>query len=77
MKKRNKIMIVTVSILLVVVLLFVGFDGSFLKQKYASVWSAKYIEEQDTIQSKLIAYGIRAASSHNTQPWLEIGRAHV
>jgi len=69
MKKRNKIMIVTVSILLVVVLLFVGFDGSFLNQKYASVWSAKYIEEQDTIQSKLIAYGIRAASSHNTQPW--------
>jgi len=70
MKKRNKVMIVTVSILLVIVLLFVGFDGSFLKQKYTSVWSAKYIEEQDSIQSKLVAYGIRAASSHNSQPWL-------
>lgn len=58
------------SLLLVVILVFVYLDGTFLTQKYASVWSDQYIDQLENEQSKMIAYGIRAASSHNTQPWL-------
>ncbi len=69
MKKRNKIMIIIGSLLLIVILVFVSLDGTFLTKKYSSVWSDKYINELENDQSKLIAYGIRAASSHNSQPW--------
>lgn len=70
MKKRNKIMIIIGGLLLSVILVFVSLDGTFLAQKYSSVWSNKYINKLEDDQSKLIAYGIRAASSHNSQPWL-------
>jgi hypothetical protein len=63
-------MIIIGSLLLVVVLVFVFLDGTFLTKKYASVWSDKYIEGLENDQSKMIAYGILASSSHNTQPWL-------
>ncbi len=58
------------SLLLVVMLVFVCLDGTFLTHKYGSVWSDQYIDQLENDQSKMIAYGIRAASSHNTQPWL-------
>lgn len=63
-------MIITGSLLLVVIIVFICLDGTFLSKKYTSVWSEDYIEGLETDQSKMIAYGIRAASSHNTQPWL-------
>ena len=69
-KKRSRIMIVIVSFLLVLVLVFICLDGTFLPKKYNSIWSDKYIEKLEDDQSKMIAYGLRAASSHNTQPWL-------
>ena len=58
------------SLLIVVILVFIGLDGTFLGKKYNSVWSGKYIEGLENDQSKMIAYGIRAASRHNMQPWL-------
>lgn len=70
MRKRNKVMIIIGSLLLVIILVFVLLDGTFLPKKYQSVWSNKYIEQLEDDQSKMIAYAIRAASSHNTQPWL-------
>ncbi len=70
MRKRNKIMIIIGSLLLVVILAFVFLDGTFLTKKYASVWSDTYIERLKNDQSKMIAYAIRASSSHNSQPWL-------
>ncbi len=70
MKKRNKVMMIIGSLLVVVVLVFVSLDGTFLAKKYDSVWSDKYIGGLENDQSKMIAYGIRAASSHNSQPWL-------
>jgi len=70
MEKRNKVMIIIGSFLLIVILAFVCLDGTFLAKKYASVWSNKYIERLENDQSKMIAYAIRAASSHNMQPWL-------
>lgn len=70
MKKRNKIIMLIGCLLLITVLVFISLDGSFLSKKYDSVWSDKYIEGLENDQSKIIAYGIRAASSHNTQPWL-------
>jgi len=62
-------MIIIGSLLLAIILVFVSLDGTFLTQKYSSVWSEKYINDLDNDQSKFIAYGIRAASSHNSQPW--------
>lgn len=59
-----------VSCLLAIIVLFICIDGSFLTKKYNSVWSDKYIKQLDNVQSKIIAYGLRAASSHNTQPWI-------
>lgn len=70
MKKRNKAMIIIGSLLLIAILVFISLDGTFLTKKYDSVWSDKYIEGLGNDQSMMIAYGIRAASSHNTQPWL-------
>lgn len=70
MKKRDKIMIIIGSLILIAILVFISLDGTFLTKKYDSVWSDKYIEGLENDQSKMIAYGIRAASSHNTQPWL-------
>ena len=58
------------SLLLIAILVFISLDGTFLARKYDSVWSDKYIGGLENEQSKMIAYGIRAASSHNTQPWL-------
>lgn len=63
-------MIIIGSLLLAIILAFVSLDGTFLTKKYSSVWSEKYINDLENDQSKLIAYGIRAASSHNSQPWL-------
>lgn len=70
MKKGKKIMIIIASVFVAVVLIFVFLDGTFLPKKYASVWSENYIEQMENDQSRMIAYGIRASSSHNTQPWL-------
>ena len=70
MKKRYKAMIIIGSFLLAVILVFVCLDGTFLPRKYDSVWSDKYIAQLENDQSRMIAYGIRAASSHNSQPWL-------
>jgi len=70
MKKRYKAMIIIGSFLLAVILVFVCLDGTFLPRKYNSVWSDKYIAQLESDQSRMIAYGIRAASSHNSQPWL-------
>lgn len=70
MKKGNKVMIIIGCFLLAVILVFVSLDGTFLSRKYDSVWSDSYIEQLENDQTKMIAYGIRAASSHNTQPWL-------
>ncbi len=62
-------MMIIGSLLLTAILVFIGLDGTFLTKKYDSVWSDKYIGELENEQYKMIAYGIRAASSHNTQPW--------
>ena len=70
MKRKNKIMMIIGSLLLISLLVFISLDGTFLTKKYDSVWSDKYIEGLENDQLKMIAYGIRAASSHNTQPWL-------
>lgn len=70
MRKRKKAMIIIGSLLLVVILVFVFLDGTFLAKRYASVWSDKYINRLEDDQSRIIATAIRAASSHNTQPWL-------
>ncbi len=63
-------MIIIGSLLLVLILAFVCLDGTFLAHKYSSVWSDKYVERLENDQCKMIAYGIRAASSHNMQPWI-------
>lgn len=70
MKMRNKVMIIIGSLLLVVIIVFICLDGTFLPKKYNSVWSTEYIEQLENDQPKLIANAIQAASSHNTQPWL-------
>lgn len=70
MKKRNKIIMIIGLILLIVVTTFVLLDGTFLKKKYASVWSEGYIDQLENDQERMIAFGIRSASSHNSQPWL-------
>lgn len=70
MKKRVKMMIIIGSFIVVLILSFVLLDGSFLAKKYQSVWSDRYIDELENDQSKIIASAVRAASSHNTQPWL-------
>jgi len=70
MKKRYKIMIIVGTSLLAVILVLLFLDGTFLPKKYASVWSDSYIRQLENDQSRMIAYGIRAASSHNSQPWL-------
>lgn len=63
-------MMVIGSLLLITIVLFVSLDGIFLHKKYDSVWTDKYIEGLKNDQSRMVAYGIRAASSHNSQPWL-------
>lgn len=63
-------MIIIGSFILVFILSFVLLDGSFLAKGYQSVGSDRYINELQNDQSKIIAGAIRAASSHNTQPWL-------
>lgn len=70
MKKRNKAMIIIGSLLLIIVLLFIGLDGTFLSPKYKSVWSDRYVDGLENDQLRIIAHGIRAASGHNMQPWL-------
>jgi hypothetical protein len=70
MKKRNKIMIVIGSILLLVVTASILLDGTFLNKKYASVWNKGYVNQLESDQYRMIAFGIRSASSHNSQPWL-------
>jgi len=70
MKKRNKIMIVIGSILLIVVTASILLDGTFLNKKYASVWNKGYVNQLESDQYRMIAFGIRSASSHNSQPWL-------
>ena len=70
MKKGYKALIIAGSFLLAVIVVFVSLDGTFFPKKYASVWSESYIAQLESDQSKMIAYGIRAASSHNSQPWL-------
>lgn len=42
----------------------------FLSKKYKSVWSDDYLDTLEDEQSKMIAFALRASSSHNTQPWL-------
>lgn len=69
MKKSTKVMMIIISFILITILIFFCLDGTFLTKKYESVWSDKYIEALENEQSKMIAYGIRAASSHNSQPW--------
>jgi len=70
MKKRNKIMLIIGGLLLAIILMFTLLDGTFLSKKYASVWNDNYINQLENDQSKMIAAGIRSASSHNSQPWL-------
>lgn len=70
MKMRNRIMIIIGSLLLVVIMVFIFLDGTFLPRKYSSIWSNEYIGHLENDQSRLIANAIQAASSHNTQPWL-------
>ena len=70
MKKGKKVMIIIGCLFVAAIVVFVSLDGTFLSRKYASVWSDSYIEQLENDQSKMMAYGIRAASSHNTQPWL-------
>lgn len=71
MKLKNKfIMISIVVILFIIVLVFIYLDGTFISKKYNSIWSSQYIDQLETDQYRMIAYGLRAASSHNTQPWI-------
>lgn len=71
MKKRHKNMIIIIgSLFAIAIFSFIGLDGTFLTKKYDSVWSDQYIRGLENDQSRMIAYGIRAASSHNSQPWL-------
>lgn len=63
-------MIIIGAALLVIVLAFMLFDGTMLGKVYASVWSEQYIAQQKDEPSKMIAYALRASSSHNMQPWL-------
>lgn len=66
----KKLLISGISILLIIFIIFLIADGTFLRKKYAKVWSKDYIDDLDNIQHKLIAGGITASSSHNMQPWL-------
>lgn len=70
MKKRNKAMIIIGILLSIIVLLFIGLDGTFISKGKKSVWSDKYIDRLENDLFRMIAYGIRAGSSHNMQPWL-------
>ena len=70
MKKGKKVMIIIGCFFVAAIAVFVSLDGTFLSRKYDSVWSDSYIAQLENDQIKTIAYGIRAASSHNTQPWL-------
>ena len=63
------ILIAVGSLLLIIIFVFIFLDGTFHRKKYNSVYSEKYIERLKDDQEKMIAYGIRAASSHNSQPW--------
>lgn len=70
MKKKYKVTIMIGSVLLIAILMFICMDGTFLAKKYNSVWSDTYVGKLENDQNKMIAYGLRAASSHNSQPWL-------
>ena len=64
-----KITIITVICFMAVTLVFMIIDGTFAKKVHLSVWNKKYIDELGSDAHKIIAYALRASSSHNMQPW--------
>lgn len=69
--KRNKkmIILIIVSTLLCIIATFVIIDGSLMKKEYIRVWEKDYINGLDNDIERIIANGLTASSSHNTQPW--------
>lgn len=69
--KRNKkmIILITVLTLLCIIVTFVIIDGSLMKKEYIRVWEKDYINGLDNDIERIIANGLTASSSHNTQPW--------
>lgn len=63
-------MIIALSVVAAVILAFLLADGTLMKSNYSEVWSDDYISGLETPVEKLTALGIRAQSSHNSQPWL-------
>jgi hypothetical protein len=62
-------MLIVGAILLIVVLVFMWMDGTFIPKDYSLIWTDEYIEGLEDVQSKMIAEAMRASSSHNMQPW--------
>lgn len=54
----------------IIILITAVLNGSFEEKKYLNVWDTTYISGLETDQHKVIAGAIKAASSHNMQPWL-------
>lgn len=63
-------MIITLLIVLLIIVVFTAADGTFIKKQYDSVWSDDFISRLEKPVDKILALGIRAQSSHNSQPWL-------
>ena len=70
MKTRSKVMILVMGLLAAVLIAFLCLDGTFLPKRYASVWDEQSLEGLGDDQSRILALALRAASSHNMQPWL-------
>lgn len=66
-----KMMFMIIGGVLGVLVLIAGIlNGSFEEKKYLNLWDPTYIQGLATDQHRIIADAIKAASSHNMQPWL-------
>lgn len=67
MSKFKKMMWVIGGVVAFLLIGFIVVDGTFLPQKYANIWDESDVNK--STQEILIKEGMKAASSHNMQPW--------
>ena len=64
-----KIIVGIAALCIAVFAVFALIDGAYMKKRYESVWDERYINDLGNDMEKVLAYAIRASSSHNMQPW--------
>lgn len=67
MSKLKKMMMVIGGVVAFLLIGFIVVDGTSLPQKYANIWDESDVNK--STQELLIREGMKAASSHNMQPW--------